>query len=272
MSVFYEKKDVKLCCHKDKNLVERVHCHNELEIILCQSGSFDAYVNSRRYTVSSGELLVVFPNQIHSYINISPGDYYPIIFSADYVPDLKSLLINNTPRDNKINFKEYPEIDDTVNRLISDYNNKKRFASSVLIGYVNLLMAKILPHIELNSSVATNENLLFNVLDYCSNNFSHKIALEDIAKALYVSPSKISALLNHQLNISLPQLLNFLRISKACSLLKETNMVITDIASAVGFGSIRSFNRAFLEIVGKTPTTLRIESVKEKKINKNHTE
>lgn len=262
MSVFYEKKDVKLCCNKDKGLVDWVHCHSEVEIIVCQVGSFDAYVNSRRYTVNSGELLVVFPNQIHSYINKSPGDYYTIIFSADYVPDLKSLLINNTPRDNKINFKEYPETDDTVNRLVSDYSNKKQFASSVLIGYVNLLMAKILPHIELNSSVATDENLLFNVLDYCSNNFSNKITLDDIAKALYVSPSKISSLLNHKLNISLPQLLNFLRISRACSLLKDTNMAITDIASTVGFGSIRTFNRAFLEIVGKTPTTLRIESIK----------
>lgn len=258
MSVFYEKKVVKLCCHKDKDLVEWVHCHGELEIIVCQNGSFDAYVNSRRYTVNSGELLVVFPNQIHSYINKLPGDYYPIIFSADYVPDLKSLLINNTPRDNKINFKEYPEIDDTVNRLISDYNNKKQFASSLLIGYVNLLMAKILPHMELSPSVATNQPLLVNVLGYCSDNFSNKITLDDIAKALFVSPSKISALLNHQLNISLPQLLNFLRISKACSLLKDTNMAITDIASAVGFGSLRSFNRAFLEIVGKTPSALRL--------------
>ena len=52
-----------------------------------------------------------------------------------------------------------------------------------------------------------------------------------------------------------------LRVSAACELLLETRGRIADISEEVGFGSIRSFNRAFLKIMGRTPKEYR-ENVK----------
>lgn len=190
-----------------------------------------------------------------------------IIFSADYVPELKNYLLKNIPKNNRIILKSNPEINSITSKIINEYDSQSPFSSSVLIGYIYLLMAKILSSTEFTPAFSANDDLTVKVLLYCSENFSNKISLDDIAKALYVSSSKISSLLNSRLNISLPQLLNFIRISKACSLLKDTNTVITDIASTVGFGSLRSFNRAFLEIVGKTPSKFRLDSQNENKHN-----
>ena len=50
-----------------------------------------------------------------------------------------------------------------------------------------------------------------------------------------------------------------LRVNKACSLLDETDKKVIDISEEVGFGSLRSLNRSFLEIMGTTPIKYRNE-------------
>ena len=47
---------------------------------------------------------------------------------------------------------------------------------------------------------------------------------------------------------------NGLRISEACRLLEEENLSIQDVSEATGFTCTRTFNREFLQIVGKTPS------------------
>jgi AraC-like DNA-binding protein len=51
--------------------------------------------------------------------------------------------------------------------------------------------------------------------------------------------------------------LNHYRIEAACKRLVETSLPVLTIALDVGFGSIASFNRAFKDIVGITPTVYR---------------
>ena len=69
----------------------------------------------------------------------------------------------------------------------------------------------------------------------------------------------ISHVFNKEIGISLPEYLNTLRIRDATMLLKEGDMSITDIAFAVGFNTLRSFNRRFLDHTGKTPKQVKNE-------------
>ena len=48
-----------------------------------------------------------------------------------------------------------------------------------------------------------------------------------------------------------------LRVNKACRLLDETDKNIVTISEEVGFGSLRTLNRSFLEIIGTTPVKYR---------------
>ena len=47
------------------------------------------------------------------------------------------------------------------------------------------------------------------------------------------------------------------RVREACHLLLYTDRKIADISEEVGFGSIRSFNRAFLKLIDLTPAQYR---------------
>ena len=50
------------------------------------------------------------------------------------------------------------------------------------------------------------------------------------------------------------------RVEKAKSLLLNPNLRISEIAYAVGFQSLRHFNRVFRELTGQSPTDFRKKS------------
>ena len=72
-----------------------------------------------------------------------------------------------------------------------------------------------------------------------------------------MSKYHISHLFNNKLGISFNTYINTLRINTACDLLEETDKKTTDISEEIGFGSIRSFNRAFLQIMDMSPLQYR---------------
>ncbi|MBO5105479.1 MAG: helix-turn-helix transcriptional regulator [Clostridia bacterium] len=51
--------------------------------------------------------------------------------------------------------------------------------------------------------------------------------------------------------------LNQMRCSQAAMMIRREHKTISEIAYATGFGSIRSFNRAFMEVYKTTPNEFR---------------
>jgi transcriptional regulator GlxA family with amidase domain len=63
--------------------------------------------------------------------------------------------------------------------------------------------------------------------------------------------------LNEKLGLSFVTYLNTLRIHNACDLLEDTDKKMAEISADVGFGSIRSFNRAFQTAMNMSPSDYR---------------
>ena len=98
---------------------------------------------------------------------------------------------------------------------------------------------------------------LASVLLYMSEHFASDISLESVAKALGYSPTHISRCISVIPNMNFRKLLNSLRVDQAkIGIIKGEGRMI-DIAVECGFSCERSFNRAFLEITGMTPTQYR---------------
>src|SRR5699024_11833883 len=50
------------------------------------------------------------------------------------------------------------------------------------------------------------------------------------------------------------------RVERACALLRDTTLPVTDVALAVGFASLGTFSRTFTAIVGRSPSRYRRET------------
>ncbi|MEM8829938.1 MAG: AraC family transcriptional regulator [Cyanobacteria bacterium P01_G01_bin.19] len=94
---------------------------------------------------------------------------------------------------------------------------------------------------------------LSKILDYVDANLAQKISLADLANLIDLSSFHFSRMFERSLGIPPYQYLNQQRIEYAKQLLKQTDLLITDIALECGFSSHSHFGKTFKQMVGTTP-------------------
>ena len=83
------------------------------------------------------------------------------------------------------------------------------------------------------------------------------MTLHTLSEALSVSPSHLSHTFSRRLHTNLRAYVNALRADQACTLLRSTGFSVTRIAYECGFETQRTFNRAFREQCGLSPSEYR---------------
>lgn len=237
-----------------KELTPLPHLHNEIEIIYVFEGEAIVFVDQKSQTLKSGDLFIAFPNQVHFYEESVKGKYLVLLFSADILFELKKIMYNNLPNTNILRNIPNSEIVSLLNKMLETNGNYSR---TKVVGILNEVMALLLPETGIKQRIKSDNATLQSVLNYCTENFSSELTLDNVAKALHISKYHISHLLNNKLGIGFNNYLNTIRINAACSLLRNTNQKVAEISEEVGFGSIRSFNRAFLKIMNISPLIYR---------------
>lgn len=84
-----------------------------------------------------------------------------------------------------------------------------------------------------------------------------ELNLSRIARKLGVPARRISNAINRIYGISVSQYVNNYRVEEACRLLLTTDEAITQIAFEAGFLTKSNFNREFLRVTGKSPSSWR---------------
>ena len=74
-----------------------------------------------------------------------------------------------------------------------------------------------------------------------------------ICEEFHISESFAYQIFREIIGTSFAHLLEQIRIEKACQLLSEKNILVKDIALAVGYTNDNSFRRAFKRVMGVTP-------------------
>ena len=101
------------------------------------------------------------------------------------------------------------------------------------------------------------------ILIYLFLNFNHSITLQDMERDLLKKTYVIERRVKESFGKSVQELLEEIRIHIACSYLVATTKSITEISTAVGFGSNSSFQRSFYKYMNQTPKDFR-ESIRTK--------
>lgn len=89
---------------------------------------------------------------------------------------------------------------------------------------------------------------------YCEEHLSEPLSLDVIADELEVSTFYLSRAFSAESNFSLFAYLTHLRMEKAKELLLPGNMIVADVAYAVGYSDSNYFSKAFRNHVGVSPS------------------
>lgn len=103
----------------------------------------------------------------------------------------------------------------------------------------------------------TSVNTYSEIVSYIALNYTSKICVDDIAKFCLCSASHINHTFKKISGKSISRYTNELRIKKAKSLLKNTDLSISEIAAEVGFSETNYFTNTFKKYENISPSQYR---------------
>lgn len=248
------------------------HWHNAQEIIVPLEGSYSVIIQDTLFCLQPGDILLVPPGDLHSIQAPLGGARFVFLLELDIFCQItdffrtRSLLAKPV----HITADNSPEIyereiglirkaaafywGDNPARLLSLYSCMLEFYACYTDFCINQ-----------NASVAQSGtmpakaslNRLTRLLEYLQKHYAEDITLEDAAQRAGLSRFYFTRLFKQHTGQTFYDYLNFLRISEAKKLLKDTDIPIRDIASACGYTSNSSFHRSFRRYQNCTPSTYR---------------
>ena len=132
--------------------------------------------------------------------------------------------------------------------------------SELCSAWFQLLFALAWPRLApVKREKSASMELTCQLVQYMTEHFQEPLTLELLARELHVNKYYISNIFSRQLQLNFRRYLNHLRLEYAAQLIKAGSLPLTDVWAAAGFNSQRSFNRAFMEIMGMAPREYRKE-------------
>lgn len=95
------------------------------------------------------------------------------------------------------------------------------------------------------------------LLSYLDGHIDCPIRLSDLAQATCMSPSALSRLFKTRVGITLREFIGAYKLGMAHEMMVTSDLSITEIADALGFVSLSTFERTFRRITGQTPSQYR---------------
>lgn len=95
------------------------------------------------------------------------------------------------------------------------------------------------------------------VCQFIDDNYHRPLRIVEVAKLAHMSEGAFSRFFRSHMGKTFPAFVNDLRIGRACRLLTETEMGVTEIALGCGYRNISNFNRQFLHMKKMSPSDFR---------------
>ncbi len=98
-------------------------------------------------------------------------------------------------------------------------------------------------------------------VEFISNNLDRPISIKKLADIACMSKASFYRYFNNEFGMSPIEYINQERVKKACSLLKDENLNVTDVSFKLGYSSLSHFIKLFREHTGTTPKQYQLKKL-----------
>lgn len=240
-----------------------LHFHKGYELVVMLDGELFATVGDREFRLTRGDSLLLMPYQLHSYITRAFSEMAITVFSGSYISEFDAATAGKIAVSPK--FRLSPQTFAYLSRDMADLprGEGRAVVRQMPKPPLYVLKAGLYAACADFDAVAKwqekpqDNQLIFRVLSYVEEHFTENITLAALAYELSYEYHYLSRVLHESLHVRFRTLVNQYRCDRAKLLITSTQTSFSDIAMSCGFGSIRSFNRIFLEMTGVTPSEMR---------------
>ncbi len=260
----YSTNDTIIASFHNSRYLMAPHVHQMAELVYVIEGEFIVISSGKREIAKAGDIVIVHPYQPHGYFTeagknvnfwmllfegslisdimregYSYGEYSNLVFSPseELKVFLKNKMIDSDEKHQKLNANELRRLKATLYPIFDEY----------------ITSVPMIKESEKIRSASVSE-----AFKYLSNHFQENITLKDVSMAIGYSASHLSHSFSEIVGMNFRTILNSIRINHAKTLLLNTNTNVLLISVECGFGSERSFHRAFQSTLGMTPREYRV--------------
>ena len=230
-----------------------VHIHATMEIVIVNQGTLTMTADGKEYDIPEGHGLFIPPFSPHTFHSKEPNLCHVLMFSDVLVPYFFDFLKKNSPTLHL--FKLSDASRELSERLLPNNSNSADYITAEAV--LAPLCHDIHTQCPFESRKIVFGDTFSRVIDYIEAHFTEDIDLNSVAYAVGTHPVTVSKMFTKSTGVGFHYYLQYQRCSHAAYLLKNKNMNISEVAYESGFGSIRSFNRAFFAVYNITPTQYR---------------
>lgn len=258
--MFYESKNslysdlFKIECGRDFSFP--MHLHASFELITVTDGEMAVTVDGFEYLLTRGKAVLVFPNQLHSFLTRDHSEHCLCIFSPQLVRAYGGIFVDKLPKSNL--FCPDPFYLDAL------FLGGAEGGTLRLKGLLYSICAEFDSEAEYIARKSDEQSLLMKMFQFVEANYAGMCTLRALAGQISYHEVYLSRYFKRCTGLTFSDYVNRYRVNEGMYILRNSQKKILDVALACGFDSLRSFNRNFKAITGKTPGQYRggaVESV-----------
>lgn len=233
-----------------------LHYHDSLEIGLCTEGIGTEMIGNQVYPFSSNCISVIPAYCIHdSQIPMKiydKGSVWKFIFVRLESLGISCKEFNGFLTDNEHLVSLFHLMYYELEQKPYDYEEVFRSLLNCFLVHVNRSMTQ-----DNCSNSLPLPRELESIVQFIHSSYNDDISVATLARKYHLSESSLNRMFKRYFNVSPLTYIQDIRLTTAVNLVRNTNLSILEIASAVGYDTLSSFNRAFRKKYQISPRTMR---------------
>lgn len=281
MSKLYEYSDIKdhryECFVEDHNspYEVRMHWHYFMEIMYIAEGRIKVTIGRNDITALPGDLVVLLPSAMHAIKTLKePARYSVIKFTPGNSAmgglswSESALLTLSSQKDIKVHFRsgeiQKTRIPELTENAINEMKQKHMGYLGIISADLQIVLTEI---IRLWAEEGMDTSLLSSseesyidigmLPSYIDENISRPLLASDMASMCNMSYSRFARKFKKIFGRPFKEYVQYVRVAKACELLKTTGMDLAMISAMTGFTDASHLIRVFRKEMGLTPNKYR---------------
>lgn len=207
-----------------------------------------------RYTLQRGDIFLISPGKLVSYRadSVDPWEYCWVGFNGTDARRLVTMA-GFSPEAPIIHSKD-PKTTSRLLMNIAQASGNAAADDTQMVGCLYLFLSHLIRMNEQKTVGNPHQEYVANALRFIQYNYAEDISIDDIARYAGISRSQLYRAFLNDFGISPHAYLQRYRINEACSLLRNPNFSIAEVASSVGFDDPLYFSRVFKSIKQTPPS------------------
>lgn len=238
------------------------HSHPHPEFFLFLEGAGEMVIGNQTFPMTTGDLLIIPPNVKH-YFHCTHNDTYRRAYIFVTLKNLHTLglddLINIIEAGKPIMINiarsafvsSLPQVSLLAARIIPKEARRKLFDERLIWLYFALQETLLKKR-----NVSQASNLVEKAIEYIQQHVEEPFTLNDIANALFVSPSYLHHVFTQQTEMSIMHFANRTKINHAIHLLRN-DVPLSAVYQRCGYENYATFFRVFKRELGISPSSFK---------------